>query len=105
MATEQPDIIEVIKEDTEERTQLPPMYRVILHNDDYTTREFVVELLVVVFHKGRDEATELMWRVHRQGSGVAGVYDRDLAETKVATAIMLAREAEFPLQVTMEPEP
>ena len=104
MATEQPNIIEVVKEDAEERTQLPPMYRVILHNDDYTSREFVVELLVVVFHKSRDAAAELMWRVHRQGRGVAGVYDRDLAETKVA-AIMLAREAEFPLQVTMEPEP
>ncbi len=105
MATEQPNIIEVVKEDAEERTQLPPMYRVILHNDDYTSREFVVELLVVVFHKSRDAAAELMWRVHRQGRGVAGVYDRDLAETKVAATIMLAREAEFPLQVTMEPEP
>lgn len=105
MATEKPDIIEVVKEETEERTKRPPMYRVILYNDDYTTREFVVELLVVVFHKSRDAATELMWRVHRHGRGVAGVYDRDVAETKVAAATMLARQAEFPLQVTMEPEP
>jgi ATP-dependent Clp protease adaptor protein ClpS len=105
MATEQPHIAEVVKEEAGERTQEPPMFRVILHNDDYTTREFVVELLVYVFRKSRDTATELMWRVHRKGRGVAGVYDREVAETKVATATMLAREAEFPLQVTMEPEP
>jgi ATP-dependent Clp protease adaptor protein ClpS len=105
MATEKPEIIEVVEEESEARTADPPMYRVLLHNDDYTPRDFVVELLVVVFHKSRDAATELMWRVHRQGRGVAGVYDRDVAETKVATATMLARQAEFPLQVTMEPEP
>ena len=105
MAAEHPDIVEVVKEDTKARTQEPPMYRVILHNDDYTSREFVVELLVYVFHKSRNAAIELMWRVHHQGRGVAGVYDRDVAESKVAAATMLAREAEFPLQVTMEPDP
>jgi len=105
MTVQQPDTTEVVKEDARTRTQEPPMYRVILHNDDYTTREFVVELLVYVFHKSRNAAIELMWRVHRHGRGVAGVYDRDVAETKVTEATMLARQAEFPLQVTMEPDP
>jgi len=104
MSDRQPDVIEITKEEVEEQTKEPPMYRVILHNDDYTTREFVVEVLVYVFHKPLAEATELMWRVHRQGRGVAGVYSRDVAETKVVTVVQMARDAEFPLKVTMEPD-
>ena len=88
----------------EERTEEPPMYRVILYNDDFTPRTFVVELLVSVFHKGVTEATELMWRVHHGQRGVAGVYPREIAETKVAAATALAREYGFPLKLTLEPD-
>lgn len=105
MSTRQPDVIEEVRESVEQRTQEPPMYRVILHNDDYTTRDFVVEILVHVFHKPLDQAVDLMWQVHRQGSGVAGVYPFDVAETKVLSVTSLAREQGFPLRTTMEPEP
>lgn len=104
MSEQQPDITEVIKEQTEDRTKEPPMYRVLLHNDDFTTKEFVVEILVYVFHKAMNEAMELMWRVHRHGRGVAGVFPREIAETKITAVTTLARENGFPLRVTMEPE-
>jgi ATP-dependent Clp protease adaptor protein ClpS len=87
-----------------ERTAEPPMYRVILYNDDFTPRVFVVEILVTLFHKGVAEATELMWRVHHGNRGVAGVYPREIAETKVATALGLARENGFPLKMSLEPD-
>jgi len=104
MSIRQPDVIEEVKESVEERTQEPRMYRVILHNDDYTTRDFVVEILVLIFHKPLDQAVDLMWQVHRKGSGVAGVYPFDIAETKVVSVTSLAREQGFPLRTTMEPE-
>jgi ATP-dependent Clp protease adaptor protein ClpS len=87
-----------------ERTAEPPMFRVILYNDDFTPRTFVVEILVALFHKGVVEATELMWRVHHGKRGVAGVYPREIAETKVAVAMGLARENGFPLKMTLEPD-
>jgi ATP-dependent Clp protease adaptor protein ClpS len=105
MSPHQPDIIELVQERGEVRTQEPPMYRVILHNDDYTTRDFVVEVLVYVFHKSPETAVALMWQVHRQGSGLAGIYPRDVAETKVSAVTTLAREHGFPLRTTLEPEP
>jgi ATP-dependent Clp protease adaptor protein ClpS len=104
MSEQQPDITEVVKEGTEQRTQEPPMYRVLLYNDDFTTKEFVVEVLVYVFHKPMHEAMELMWRVHRHGKGVAGVFPREIAETKILTVTSLARENGFPLKITMEPD-
>ena len=98
------DIIEQTRSDVEEQTKEPPMYRVILYNDDFTPRGFVVEILVVLFHKGVAEATELMWRVHNGRRGVAGVYPREIAETKVTAVTALARENGFPLKMTMEPD-
>jgi ATP-dependent Clp protease adaptor protein ClpS len=80
------------------------MYKVLLHNDDYTTKAFVVEVLIAVFNKSIDEATSLMWHVHRNGSGVCGVYPFEMAETKVSLATMAARENGFPLKTTMEKE-
>ena len=80
------------------------MWRVLLHNDDYTTQDFVVLVLETVFHKPRGEAVTIMMAVHRSGMGMAGVYTHDVAETKIRTTKQLAEEHEFPLLVTMEVE-
>jgi ATP-dependent Clp protease adaptor protein ClpS len=82
----------------------PRMYRVLLHNDDYTTREFVVDVLVGVFHHSEAKATEIMLHVHQTGVGVAGVFTREVAETKISIVEKLAREREYPLRLTMEPD-
>ena len=89
----------------EEKLERPRMWRVLLHNDDYTTQEFVVFVLETVFRKGRAEAFTIMMSVHRSGLGVAGVYTHDVAETKLKATQQMAEEQEFPLLVTMEPEP
>ena len=82
--------VEQTQSGVEERTAEPPMFRVILYNDNFTPRTFVVEILVSLFHKGVAEATELMWRVHHGKRGVAGVYPREIAETKVAVATLVS---------------
>ena len=89
----------------EQKLDRPRMWRVLLHNDDYTTQEFVVFVLETVFRKGRAEAFTIMMSVHRSGLGVAGVYTHDVAETKLKATQQMAEEQEFPLVVTMEPEP
>lgn len=91
--------LEVEKETTE-----PPMYKVLLHNDDYTTMEFVVQVLMVVFHKSYEEATRIMLNVHQSGIGVCGIFTYEIAETKVDLVHSLARENDFPLKCTMEKE-
>ena len=90
---------------SDQKLESPRMWRVLLHNDDYTTQEFVVWVLESIFRKPRGEAFVVMMSVHRTGLGVAGVYTHDVADTKVKTARHLAEEHEFPLLVTMEPEP
>lgn len=92
---------EVVTE-TEKKLKKPPLYRVLLHNDDYTTKEFVVQVLQYVFHKEPSEAVQIMLHVHRKGIGVAGVYSYEIAETKVAVVESLARQNEYPLKCTME---
>ena len=89
---------------TEQELERPKMWRVLLHNDDYTTQDFVVWVLESIFRKPRAEAFSIMMSVHRSGMGVAGVYTHDVAETKMKTTKQLAEEHEFPLLVTMEPE-
>jgi ATP-dependent Clp protease adaptor protein ClpS len=89
----------------EEKLERPRLWRVLLHNDDYTTQEFVVWVLESVFRKPRAEAFTIMMSVHRSGLGVAGVYTHDVAETKLKATQQMAEEQEFPLLVTMEPEP
>lgn len=104
MSQSQNDVIEQTQDKQATRVDEPPMYRVLLHNDDFTPRAFVVEILVTLFHKGVAEATELMWRVHNGQRGVAGIYPREIAETKVAIVKGLARENGFPLRMTYEPD-
>ena len=77
----------------------------LLHNDDYTTQDFVVWVLETIFHKPRPEAFFIMMSVHQSGLGVAGVFTKDVAESKVHATQSLAEEHEYPLLVTMEPEP
>ena len=89
----------------EQKLERPRLWRVLLHNDDYTTQEFVVWVLESIFRKPRAEAFTIMMSVHRSGLGVAGVYTHDVAETKLKTTREMAEEQEFPLLVTMEPEP
>lgn len=79
----------------------PRLYEVVLHNDDYTTQEFVVYVLMKFFHHDRDSATQIMMHVHTKGLGVAGVYTRDVAETKAQTVVKFAREHEMPLACTV----
>ena len=83
-------------------TRAPKLFRVVLHNDNYTQMDFVVHLLMKVFHKSAQEASAVMLEVHQQGAGTAGVYTYDLAVTKKAQADQLALEADFPLKVTVE---
>lgn len=98
------DTKEKILTEIDEETTEPPMYKVLLHNDDFTTKEFVVHILVSVFGKTLDEATKLMWRIHRNGVGVAGIYPLEIAETKINIVSMTARENGYPLQLTLEKE-
>lgn len=90
--------------DVKTRVEKPRMYKVLFHNDDYTTMEFVIEVLSVVFRRTRVEATRIMLSVHRSGKGVAGVYTREIAETKAQLAMDRARDRGYPLLVTTEPE-
>ncbi len=90
---------------SEQKLEHPRMWRVLLHNDDYTTQDFVVWVLETVFRKPRAEAFTIMLSVHQSGLGVAGVYTHDVAETKLKTTKNLAEQHEFPLLVTMEPDP
>lgn len=86
------------------KAKRPRMFRVLIHNDDYTTREFVVDVLCIVFRHSDARATEIMLHVHQTGVGVAGVFTREVAETKIAVVEQLAKEQEFPLLLTMEPD-
>jgi ATP-dependent Clp protease adaptor protein ClpS len=79
-------------------------FKVLLHNDDYTTMEFVVLVLMKFFHKTETEATHVMLSVHHKGQGVAGVYTKDVAETKVDEVTDYAKEHGMPLRLTVEPE-
>jgi ATP-dependent Clp protease adaptor protein ClpS len=96
----QPD--SVVKERVKTKKQDPTLYKVVLLNDDYTTMEFVVEVLESVFQKSSAEAFRVMMQVHLNGSGVAGIYPFEIAETKVETVTALAKHAEFPLRATIE---
>ena len=94
--------------DVRERTRLshdiPRMYRVIMHNDDFTTMEFVVEVLRKVFFKPEEEANQLMLKVHKEGKAIVGLYTLDIAVSKSQKAMRMARDQGFPFKLTWEPE-
>ncbi len=90
----------IVRSDQELRE--PKQYRVILHNDDYTTMDFVIEVLVTVFHKPTAEATKIMLDVHKKGKGICGVYTYDIAATKAAQVHQMASMREYPLKCSLE---
>ena len=98
------EVEENVESGIDHEAVVPPMYKVMLLNDDYTTMEFVVEVLVYVFQKSTEEATRIMLNVHLKGIGICGVYTFEVAETKVNTVETLARENNFPLKCVMERE-
>ena len=95
---------EGILTESEQELKKPSLYKVLLHNDDYTTMDFVVIVLQTIFHHTDQDALRIMLLVHQQGVGIAGVFTYEIAETKVAKVAQLAREHEFPLLCTMEEE-
>ncbi len=96
------DLEEESAVDSKAELEEPRMFRVILHNDHYTTMDFVVELLTGVFHKPGAEATRIMLDVHKKGIGIVGVYPLDIAATKVAQVDILAKQRQFPLKCSYE---
>ncbi|MDP4980052.1 MAG: ATP-dependent Clp protease adapter ClpS [Desulfobacterales bacterium] len=104
MSEYNPEIEGDTASETETDLTEPPLYRVLLLNDDYTTMDFVVEVLRSVFNKSTEEATRIMLNVHHAGAGLCGVFSFEVAETKVDTVHTLAWEHGFPLKSTMEKE-
>jgi ATP-dependent Clp protease adaptor protein ClpS len=90
--------------ESEQRLQKPPLFKVLLHNDNYTTMDFVVFILMHVFNRSETDAIAVMLQVHNQGIGIAGVYTHEIAETKVLRVAALAQENEYPLLCTLEEE-
>lgn len=80
----------------------PQLYKVLLHNDDYTTMEFVISILETIFHKSSNDAAQIMLNVHNEGVGIAGVYTKEICETKISVVHQLAKKNEFPLRCSME---
>ena len=93
-----------VLERTKQETKRPELYKVFLLNDDYTTMDFVIEVLETIFNKQPAEAYRIMMLVHTQGKGLCGVYPHEIAETKAQKTMALARESEYPLLATLEPE-
>lgn len=100
MAQEQSSVRERQRTDLRE----PRRYKVIIHNDDFTTMDFVVMVLMTVFHKSQAEAEQLMLQVHHSDQAVVGIYSYDVAQSKIQRATMMAREKGFPLRLTCQPE-
>lgn len=96
---------QLVRETVPVRLAPPPMYQVVLLNDDYTPMDFVVLVLQQVFHKGGEEAERIMLQVHHEGRGVCGIYTRDVASTRVDAVLRLAHADQHPLQCLMEPVP
>lgn len=100
--TDSPDVI--VDTQTVVKIQRPSMYRVVLLNDDFTPMNFVVKILEEIFHKDHEESLAIMLEVHHFGRGIAGIYSKEIAETKVEETMALAELNEYPLKVIAEPE-
>ncbi len=94
---------DLVVEKKSAKTAPPPMYQVVLLNDDYTPMEFVVDVLQRFFGKNQDEATRIMLQVHHEGKGICGIYPHDIAASRIAQVSRYARSRQHPLQCTMEP--
>lgn len=99
-----PGLGEGVATETEEDVKPPPMFRVLMHNDDYTTMDFVVAVLMSIFGKEAESAVRIMLNVHQNGYGVCGVYTEDIASTKIAAVHSQAQSAGYPLRCSMEPD-
>ena len=99
---QEPGNVDLAVEESRPKIKQPPLYRVVLINDDYTPMEFVVDILETIFGMERTRATQVMLEVHTKGKGVCGVYNFEIAETKVAQVMGLARQHQHPLLCTME---
>ena len=97
---ERPDVLNDFKEDA--GLDEPPLYRVVLLNDDATSMDFVVDILLTVFHKSQDEAVNIMKKTHETGIGICGVYPHDIAQTYTVRVQKISRNAGFPLRCIME---
>ncbi|MGO9613160.1 MAG: ATP-dependent Clp protease adapter ClpS [Dissulfurispiraceae bacterium] len=104
MSTEDVKLGEETELETRKEAKRPFLFKVLLLNDDYTTMDFVVNILETVFHKSSAEATQIMIHVHKKGTGLCGLYPREIAETKVATVHDAAEQHGFPLKCIMERE-
>jgi ATP-dependent Clp protease adaptor protein ClpS len=102
MGIHNPGTEQEVISDVSDKTAEPPLFKVLLHNDDYTTMDFVVEILMTVFNKSESEAEKIMLNVHKKGIGICGVYPYEVAETKVETVSALAKSNGFPLKSSME---
>jgi len=102
MSGKNPDIQESDVSEVRDQVTEPPLYKVLIHNDDYTPKVFVVEALMKVFNKPMDEATGIMWHTHENGTGLCGIYPLEVAETKVNMVTEAARDSGFPLKLTIE---
>ncbi len=91
-------------ETSKPKLKRPPLYRVLLLNDDYTTMEFVIDVLTQIFNHSEEKATQIMLHVHQKGAGICGVYTREIAESKVEQVLQYAQAEKHPLQCTMEPD-
>lgn len=100
MATRQRE--DTVLEEKKSKLKPPPMFKVVLHNDDYTPMDFVVAVLQTIFMMNREQATQIMLKVHREGRGVCGVYPKDVAATKVEQVVFFAKQHQHPLQCVME---
>lgn len=94
----------IIKEEDKIDIKKPKLYKVLMHNDDYTTMEFVIEILTKIFNRSVIEATKIMFDVHKKGIGIAGIYTYDIAKTKLNQAMDMAKESGFPFKLSMEEE-
>jgi len=104
MPNRNPQHDDAVLTESKQKLQKPPLFKVLLHNDNYTTMDFVVFVLVQVFNRSETDAIQVMLHVHNRGVGVAGVFTHEIAETKVARVTALARENEYPLLCTLEEE-